>query len=188
MKRTLARFSAGLALVLAAAPLTAIAVAPSKAGAAPPPNQVCRKVTGNATFTPGLVNAPRDNTVKAKGKMAKCTGKKAGPKTGGSGVLTATIKVKQGSCAKLASGNQTIKGNAKAVWKNKKVSKFALTLKTGTGATATTAKITGKVTAGLFKGRPVTGAVKFTVKGAPNCVTVPVKGASFVNSKPFIIK
>jgi hypothetical protein len=184
MKRTLARLSAVFALAIAAAPLTAISVAPS-AGAATPPKQVCKKVAGTATFTPGLVNTPRDNTVKAKGNMTGCT---PAAKTGGSGVLTATIKVVKGSCLKLATGNQTIKGNATTTWKNKKVSKYSLTLKTGSGANATTANITGKVTSGLFVGRPVTGQVKFKVSGTPNCTTKPVKAATFTSSKPFVIK
>jgi hypothetical protein len=186
MKRTFAGFSAAFALAIAAAPLTVISVAPA-AAATKPPIQVCRSVTGSATFTPGLVNTPRDNTVKAKGKMTKCTGRKNGPKTGGSGVLTATIKVVKGSCAKLATGSQTIKGTAKTVWKNKKVSKYALTLKTGSGSNSTTANITGKVTGGLFKGHKVTGAVKFTVKGTPNCTTKPVKSVTFKNNKAFKI-
>jgi hypothetical protein len=186
MKRTIARLSAVCALALAAAPLTAISVAPN-AGAATPPIQVCRTLKGSATFTPGLTNTPRDNVVKAKGTMTNCTGRPNGPKTGGSGVLTATIKVIKGSCLKLGTGGQTIKGTAKTVWKNGKTSNYSLTLKTGSGTANTTATITGKVTLGLFKGHAVTGQIKFTVQGTPNCTTKPVKSVTFKNTKAFII-
>jgi hypothetical protein len=182
MKRKFGRSSALFALAMVAAPLTVIATATPASAAVV---QTCKVVKGTATFTPGLVNTPKDNVVKAKGTLSGCT---PAAKTGGSGTLTATIKVVKGSCAKLATGKQTIKGTAKTVWKNKKTSTYALTLKTGSGATATTATITGKVTAGLFKGKIVTGAVKFTVTGTPNCTTKPVKGATFKQTKPFVIK
>jgi hypothetical protein len=181
MHRRFARLSAGLAFALAAGTVTAVMAAP--VGAATP-LQTCKTVKGSATFTPGLTNTPRDNVVKAKGTQTGCT---PSAKTGGSGVLTATIKVLKGSCLKLAQGKQTIKGTAATTWHNKKVSKYSLTLKTGSGSTATTATITGKVTSGLFAGHAVTGAVKFTVSGTPNCTTKPVKGATFKSVKPFVI-
>ena len=182
MKRTFARACAGLAFALAAGTVTAVVAAPL--GAATPPQQTCKKVTGSATFTPGLTNTPRNNVVKAKGTQSGCT---PSAKTGGSGVLTATIKVTNGSCAKLATGKQTIKGTAATTWHNKKVSKYALTLVTGSGAAATTANITGTVTSGLFVHHKVTGQIKFKVSGTPNCTTKPVKAATFTSSKPFVI-
>ena len=181
MKRTFARVSAGLAFALAAGTVTAVMAAP--VGAATPV-QTCKKVTGSATFTPGLTNTPRTNTVKARGNESGCT---PTAKTGGSGVLTATIKVVNGSCAKLATGKQTIKGTAATTWHNKKVSKYALTLVTGSGSAATTANITGTVTSGLFVHHKVTGQIKFKVSGTPNCTTKPVKAVTFVSSKPFVI-
>jgi hypothetical protein len=186
MNRSISRWSALFALALAAGTVTAVMAVPS--GAATPPMQVCRTLKGSATFTPGLTNTARDNTVKAHGNMTNCTGRKAGPKTGGSGVLAATIKVVKGSCLKLATGKQTIKGTAHTTWKNKKVSYYSLTLKTGSGtANATTATITGKVTRGLFNGHSVTGQIKFAVQGSPNCTTKPVKSVTFHNTKAFII-
>ena len=59
--------------------------------------------------------------------------------------------------------------------------------KTGTGSNVLTANITGKVSAGLFKGRPVTSQIKIKpTKG--NCAPTPVTEISFTNSKPFLIK
>ncbi len=159
----------------------ALGAAPSGAAA---PVQTCTKVTGSATFTPGLTNTPRNNTVNAKGTQSGCTPTAA---TGGSGALSAVIKVPLGSCGKLAGGNQTLTGTGKTVWKNGKVTTYNLTFKTGTGANITVATITGRVSGGLFVNHPVTGQIKFTVQGKPNCTTVPVKSITFVNTKPFVI-
>src|SRR5689334_25056571 len=63
MKRSFARLSAAFAFALAAGTIPVALAAP--AGAATPV-QTCKKVTGSATFTPGLTNTPRDNVVKAK--------------------------------------------------------------------------------------------------------------------------
>jgi hypothetical protein len=146
--------------------------------------QSCKTTSGTVTFTPGLTNTPRDNVVKAKGKHATCT---PSAKTGGAGTIAATIKVVKGSCAKLATGGQVLKGTAKTTWKNGKTSSYSLTFKTGSGSASTTATITGKVTAGLFKGKAIKSTVKFTVTGTPNCTTKPVKTATFKSTKPFVI-
>jgi len=181
MNRVLARLSAAFAFALAVGTATAVLATPTGAAT---PLQTCKKVTGSATFTPGLTNTPRNNVVKAKGTQTGCT---PSAKTGGSGVLTATITVPNGSCTKLATGHQTIKGSAATTWHNKKVSKYSLTLVTGTGAAATTANISGHVATGLFAHHTVTGQIKFKVSGTPNCTTKPVKGATFTSSKPFVI-
>jgi len=141
-------------------------------------------VSGTATFTPGLTNTPRDNTVRAKGNQTSCT---PIAKTGGSAVLTATITVKAGSCAKLAQGNQSLPATATSQWKNGKLSHYKFTIHTGTGSNATLANIAGGVTSGLFVGKHVAGQIRFKVQGSPNCTTVPVKSVSFVNTKPFVI-
>ena len=72
-------------------------------------------------------------------------------------------------------------------WKNGQTSNYTLTFKTGTGNNITVATITGKVSSGLFSGKSVSGQIKFTVQGSPNCTTMPVKKVTFVNTKPFVI-
>jgi hypothetical protein len=178
MTKTVGRLAA---LATLAVGLGAVSAAPSGAAA---PVQTCTKVTGSATFTPGLTNTPRNNTVNAKGTQSGCTPTAA---TGGSGALSAVIKVPLGSCAKLAGGNQTLSGTARTTWKNGKVTTYNLTFKTGTGANLTVATITGRVSGGLFVNHPVRGQIKFTVQGKPNCTSVPVKNITFVNTKPFVI-
>jgi hypothetical protein len=179
MVRTLARATMLVSLLLPASLL--IAEAPAGAAIV----QKCTKITGTATFTPGLTNTPRDNTVRAKGSQTGCTPIAA---TGGSGVLTATIVVKQGSCAKLGTGGQALPATATTQWKNGKLSHYKFTLRTGTGANATVANFAGGVTSGLYAGRHVQGAIKFTVTGGGNCTAAkPIKTISFVNTKPFTI-
>jgi|tagenome__1003787_1003787.scaffolds.fasta_scaffold20982545_3 hypothetical protein len=163
------------------------AVVEAAPGGAAGPAQKCTHLTGSATLTPGISKTARAQTAKATGKLTGCT--PAAGKTGGSGTITATLKIAKGSCATLAGGGQKFNGTAKSVWKNKKTSNYTLTFTTGKGSAAkvTTATITGKVSAGLFKGHKVTGAIKFTPKKGQNCLTVPVKNLTFVQAKAFQI-
>jgi hypothetical protein len=146
--------------------------------------QTCTTVKGSATFTPGLGSTPQDQTVKAHGTETGCT---PSAKTGGSGVLAATIKLKAADCSTLIAGGQTLHGTGATTWKNGKVSHYALTFKTGTGNQITVATITGKVSSGLFSGHAITGKIKFTVVGSPDCNTTPVTKVTFKNTTPFVI-
>jgi len=178
MKQLLGRVSLVGALALG---LTALGAAPSNAAA---PAQSCATVKGSATFSPGLTNTPANQTIKAKGTETKC---KPSAATGGSGALTATIKLKNASCTTLINGGQTLKGTGATAWKNGQTSNYTLTFKTGTGNNITVATITGKVSSGLFAGDKISGQIQFTVKGSPDCNTKPVKQVTFVNTKPFVI-
>jgi hypothetical protein len=134
---------------------------------------------------PGIQKTPKPQTATATGNLAGCT---AAAKTGGSGLLKATLKLpSNSSCAGLASGNQALKLTATATWKNKKTSTMALTAKTGTGANVLTATITGKVTKGLFLNKPVTGQIKVKPAAGQDCFNKPVTKLTFTNSKPFVI-
>jgi hypothetical protein len=178
MKQRLLRVSMVAALALG---MSALVAQPSGAAA---PVQKCTKTTGSATLTPGLSPVvPANNTIKAKGTLGGCTPAKT---TGGSGNLTATIKVPGGSCSKLATGKQKLSGTAGTTWKNKKKSAYSLTFTTGSGATATVATVTGRVTTGLFKGKKVSGQIKFKLKTG-NCTTTPLTAITFTQSKPWVI-
>jgi len=179
MVRTVARVLAVATLVVPAA------VIATELPAAAVPVQSCAHVSGTATFSPGLTNTPTNNTVRAKGTQTSCTPIAA---TGGSAVLTATITVNQGSCGKLAAGNQSLPATATSQWHNGKISHYKITIHTGTGSNATLANIAGGVTSGLFVGKHVAGQIRFKVQGTPNCTAAnPVKSVSFVNTKPFVI-
>jgi hypothetical protein len=170
------------AMLAAACALSGLAATPAVALA---PAQSCAKVSGTATFTPGLQNTAMNNTVTAKGTETSCT---PAATTGGSGTLSATIKLSLGSCNKLSTGGQKLVGTASSTWKNKKVSKYSLTFTTGTGAAITTATISGNVTSGLFAGKKLSGQVKFSIQGAPDCSAAkPIKAVTFTNTKPFVI-
>jgi hypothetical protein len=178
MKHRLLRVSMVAVLALG---VGSVVSAPS--GAATPVTK-CTKLTGSATLSPGIQSAKKAQKVTAKGTLANCTPTKA---TGGSGTITASLKVAPGNCSTLVGGGSKFTGTAKTVWKNKKTSNYSLTFTTGKGSKATVATVTGKVTAGLFKGKKVSGAIKFTPKKGQNCVTVPVKNVTFVQTKPFQI-
>jgi len=116
MKRTLARGS--LFLAAAALATSGLVVNAAPAGAATVQN--CKTVTGTVTIKPGLTTVPKAQTATAKGVAKPCT---PSTKTGGSGVLTATLKLaSNSSCQGLATGGQTIKVTSKVTWKNKKTS------------------------------------------------------------------
>jgi hypothetical protein len=180
MKRTLIRGS--LFLAAAALATSGLIATPANAAAA---QQTCKTLKGTVNIKPGISATPRAQTATAKGNLGGCA---PAAKTGGTGVMTATLKLPaNSSCGGLASGGTTIKMTTKITWKNKKTSTLALTAKTGTGSNVLTATITGKVTAGLFKGRPVTAQIKIKpTKG--NCAPTPVTQLSFQQSKPFVIK
>jgi hypothetical protein len=180
MKRTLFRGS----LLFAAAALATSGLIASPAGAATA-QQTCKKLTGTVNIKPGISGTPHAQT--ATVKNAPLTGCAPSAKTGGSGLMNATLKLpSNSSCTGLATGNTSIKLASTVTWKNHKTSKLALTAKTGTGGNVLTANITGKVASGLFAGKSVTGQIKIKpTKG--NCAPTPVTQIKFTNSKPFVI-
>jgi hypothetical protein len=182
MKRTLARGSVLLAAASLAA--TVIVIAPANAVTV---SQTCKKFTGTVTIKPGLTTTPGPQTASAVGTLSGCT---ASATTGGSGTIKATLKLPAtSSCQGLATGKQTVKIPTSTItWKNKKTSSMTLTAVTGSGATATTATITGKVTKSLFAGKSVTAAIKVTPKSGENCSPGhPIQHLTFTNPKPFVI-
>ena len=180
MKRTLARGSLLLAVVLAASVLAA------SPGSAATPVTKCAKLSGVVTLSPGLSTTPHNQTATAKGALSSCTPTKA---TGGSGTLAATLKLPtNSSCQGLATGKQTLKLAATSKWKNGKTSSYTLTAVTGSGSTALVATITGKVTKGLFAGKKVTSQIKVAPKSGQNCTPGhPIKNLTFTNTKPWVI-
>lgn len=173
----------GSLLLAVASAASLMMVAPSGAAA---PQTTCKSLKGTVTITPGLTLTPKAQKATAKGTLGGCT---PAAKTGGSGVITATLKLPaNSSCAGLATGKQTLKATAKIVWKNKKTSNLTFNAVTGSGKTATVATITGKVTKGLFVGRPIAAGMKVTQGAGENCTTKPVAHLTFVQTKPWVFK
>ena len=162
MKRLITR---GSTLLAAAAIATAgLAIAPASAAA---PVQKCTKAAGKGTITPGLSTTPKDQVIKASVTTTGCT---PAAKTGGSGTVAVTLKIKQGSCQGLIKGGQTIPiPSATEKWKSGKTSTYHLTAKTGTGSNATVATITGTVSKGLFATKHLSVKLKVTTPSAENC-------------------
>jgi hypothetical protein len=180
MKPTSKFASIVFALSLAAGMGTALSAAPAGAATA----NSCKVLKGTSTFKPPVSSTAKKGSITSKGTVTGCAPK---AKTGGSGTFTSTLKdSKAGSCTTLVKGGNVLKGTAKTVWKNKKVTHMSITVKTGTGSKYNIATITGKVVSGLFKGKHVTGQVKFTPKSG-NCVSSPLKSVTFKSTKPFAL-
>ncbi len=179
--KTLSRM-ASVAFALSLATGTAVALTAAPAGAATANS--CKILKGTSTFKPPVFTTSAKRTIKSVGKVTGCLPKK---KTGGSGKFTSTLKTTTaGNCVSLVQGGNVLKGNATTKWKNGKVTKMSVTVKTGTGNKYNIATIKGKVTSGLFKGKKVTGQVQFTPKSG-DCVTTPLKTVTFKSTKPFAL-
>ena len=164
--------ASGTAIVLTATPAAAV-------------TNSCKTLKGTSTFHPPVTNTPSKGYITSVGTVSGCTGTKP---TGGSGKFSSTIRpTKAGNCKTVVQGGNVLNGTAKTTWKNGKVTNMKITVKTGTGSKYNIATITGTVSSGLFAGKHVTGQVKFTPKPGQNCVTVPLKQVTFVNTKPFAL-
>jgi hypothetical protein len=171
-RRKIAGFACALTL---AAPVGLMLGTGSATAAAPV--QKCGILTGSATINPGLTTIPANQTIAAKGTAKSCTPAAA---TKGSGVLTATVKLKNGSCQGLVGGT-SLPLVGKITWANKKVSNVNITGKT-TSSDPTLATLNGKVSSGLFAGKKVAGKIRFTISGSGGCTpTSPVKKLTFTN-------
>ena len=177
------RKSFGVFVAVATMLSMVVMTAPSGAAAATP---TCNSAAGTFKFTPGL---PASGGVLANlssaGTVTGCSG---GGVTSGKTVFTQTTKsTTKSSCATLAkpTGKPTV-GKFVVTWNNGKTSTatgFNVTQSTKTVTNATT---TGKITAGLFVGKSIAGAVTFklSVVGG-KCV-----GGSYTAAKgvKFVIK
>jgi len=145
---------------------------------------VCASAAGTATFTPPLPPLGSKATVKgnltAIGTLGKCKG---------GGVTSAhtkfvSVKGTTGSnCTTLLTFNPKAKpttGKETITWNTGKTSTVALAL-TEVKGKATEAKITGKITAGLFKGSTQSGIVTFKAVPATGCTKTPLVKVTYVN-------
>ncbi len=173
-------FGVLLAVASLAVP-TLVMASPGGAAAATP---TCNAAKGTFKFTPALpASGGVIDSLSSAGTVASCSG---GGVTSGTTVFTQTTKsTTPSSCATLAkpTGKPTI-GKFVVTWNNKKTSTavgFKVTQSTKTITNATT---TGKITAGLFVGKSITGSVTFSLKSAggkcPGGTYVNTKGVKFV--------
>jgi hypothetical protein len=179
MRKTIGVFLAAATLLS----MVAIA-APSGAAAALP---TCNAAKGSFAFSPTLpAGLPGVlSNLSSTGTVASCSG---GGVTAGKTVFKQTVKsTTKSSCTSLAkpTGKPTT-GSFVVTWSNGKTStasKFNITQST---KTITNASTTGKITAGLFVGKSISGSVTFTLKTAGGKCT----GGTYVNTKgvKFVVK
>jgi len=147
-------------------------------------SQICAHQNGSVTLSPGLTNTPTSNTASINGNLSGCA---RTLKTGGSGTFTSTINLPSATCAQLAAGGLSFNATASTTWRSGRVTNYALTIKTGKKKSVMVATISGKVSSGLFYGKHVSGQVKLSVSGSPNCTSAPVTTLTFRETKRFTI-
>jgi hypothetical protein len=179
-----------LGLLSAAALMLPVGVitAGSASGAAAVPT--CGAAKGTATFTPPLPKGTKKVKAKlsATGTVSKCVG---GGVKSGKVTFTQTSKPEPGNCQTLAEVKATDKptvGKLVIKWNNGKTSTAAkFTIKqTKSVVNATT---TGKITAGLFKGKTIKGTTTYKLP-AGACSTKNLSKVTYTNKAgtKFVIK
>ncbi len=148
------------------------------------PAQRCAHLSGSVAVNPGLTNTETNNEASVRGNLSGCA---RALKTGGSGTFTATISLPAASCPKLAVGGLKLTATGNTTWRSGRVSNYALSIKTGKNKSVLVATISGKVSSGLFAGHHVSGQVRLSLAGAPNCTTSPVTTFTFKETQRFDI-
>jgi hypothetical protein len=167
----------------AAMTLPALVITASPAAAAPV--VTCTKASGTAKFTPGLPPVGDDTKVKAKltstGSISGCTG--SGHVSKGTTKFTQTSKSDGSNCAELIAPDTSAKptkGTLVITWAGGKGKSTAA----GTAikqTDATHANITGKITAGKFKGKTFKAKVEFKVPTDGSCSSKPLTKVTYKN-------
>jgi hypothetical protein len=184
MRKALGLFCAA-ALML---PLGVVTANPATGAAKTP---TCGVAKGTATFKPPLPKET-NKTVKAKlgakGSISKCVG---GGVKSGSITFTQTSKPEAGNCQTLAEvkpGDKPTVGKLVIKWNNGKTSTAGkFTIKQT--KSVVDAGTTGKITAGLFKGKTIKGTTTYKLPTGA-CSTKNLAKLTYTNKKgtKFVIK
>jgi len=177
--RRLASITLGIALAMG---VVGIAAPPAGAATA----QSCTKVAGTLTMSPGLGTTAANQKVTIKGTESGC---KPTATTGGTGAFLSQFTLKNASCGTLINGGTKFTGPGKTTWKNKKTSSYTMTYTDGKGSAVLNITITGKVTAGLFKGKKLAGGIKINPNSVNSnaCTGAPFKSAKWTQLKTWTI-
>jgi hypothetical protein len=183
------KFAGVLLAAALALPVGALIAAPGGAAAATP---TCKTAAGSATFKPPLPDLTSTKKVKssltAVGTVGKCTG--GGVASGKTKFVSPTSKT-GANCATLAKPDPKSKGTVGSItitWNNNKTSTAKVFTIKQTTANATHANTTGKITAGLFKGKSISGQVAYTLPKGACTKGHPLKTVKYSAIKPFVIK
>lgn len=175
-----------LGVVLAIAILGTIAFVAPSGGATT--GETCTHVGGVALFVPPLPKVPSHATVpfviQTKGmKLYTCTG------TGGAaGNVAFTVRAHaRTNCQLLAHANATLVGAGTIKWTKGKQSTFLVTLKLPRQSPLD-AQLTGSVTAGQFKGLPLSASLALQAD-VTMCAMQPLSRATlrFANGTTFVV-
>ena len=171
--------------VLVASPVGALGVGVGVGvGVGTGPAQRCTHLSGSVTVNPGLTNTETNSEASVRGNLSGCS---RALKTGGSGTFTSTLSLPAASCTKLGAGGLKLTATGNTTWRSGRVSSYALTFKTGKNKSVLVATISGKVSSGLFAGHHVSGQVRLSLAGTPNCTTIPVTAFTFKETQRFDI-
>jgi len=168
----------GLVMAVAAG-MFGVGMAPANAAAV----QSCKTVKGTITLSPGLSSTSTGNQkVTIKGTESGCA---PSAKTGGTGVYTSVLILKNANCATLAKGGITFTGTGTTKWKNGKTTTYTVTYKDGTGNNIAVVNMTGKATKGLFVGKKFAAGFKININKVNNgaCTNQPFKSAPWAQTK-----
>jgi len=163
----------------AVALLLAVGIVAGPSGAAV--GTSCKTSIGQATIAPGLSSVPAVQTIAATTTLSGCTG---GGVTAGTGKTI--LKVGATDCTGLAKGASKEALTGTVMWNTRKTSTFTGTALSGTGAKVLQATISGRVTAGLFKGSKVSTTIVYAVNKGETCSST-ITSMSIKGLKPFVI-
>ena len=175
--RMLARVAVATALLVPAGAM----IATQSANAAPNAGTSCKTQAGVANISPGLETTPRANTITSTTTISGCVG---GGVTGGTSKSVVKLP-STSSCSSLTKvGTMTL--TETVTWNTKVTSTISGTEKSNYPAFEE-ATITGKVTAGLFKGLNVTTTVKFSLSKGSCTNASPLTQLKITGIKPFVV-
>jgi hypothetical protein len=135
----------------------------------------CAKPSGSVAFVPGLGATPKLQTTTFSLPIKGCKG---GGVTSGSSKGSAKGTTKS-SCGTFATAGKTVT-KVTITWNTKKTSTATLTtlVSIGGGKTGITATVSGRISAGLFKGKTLKTKVKVTIPSGSCTDAKPLKKAT----------
>ena len=167
--KSLVRISMAMALLI---PLGAIAASPSGAAAA---GTTCKGASGKISLKPGLTTVKTVQTITINLPITGCTGS---VKTA---VFKGSLKTDPISIATIASSTKPLKLTSTITWNTKATSSLVANSTTKIVGGVINSTVSGKISAGLFKGLTLTSAqtvkVGPTVGGKVVSLSITAKGA-----------
>jgi hypothetical protein len=179
-------------LFASALALSAGAALTASPGGAAPASPSCKVAAGKLTFNPPLPDLSKPNktvnpTLTAVGTVSKCSG---GGVSAGRTKFTSPKSTTGANCTTLGAPDPKSKGTVGTMvitWNNKKTSTAkAFTIKQ-TAANPTVANTTGKITAGAFKGKNISGQIVYSLPKDGCKRGHPLKSVTYSQKKPFVI-